>query len=87
MEEAGILQPFYSPELAYIEEDTIRKAFGGGVFSAGHYISGKVLGYNTKLITREELPKTYQDLLDPKWRGMKVALTGGMRPCLGWGPC
>ena len=26
-------------------------------------------GYNTKLIKKEELPKTYQDLLDPKWKG------------------
>ena len=25
--------------------------------------------YNTKLIKKEELPKTYQDLLDPKWKG------------------
>ncbi|MFC1816408.1 ABC transporter substrate-binding protein [Thermodesulfobacteriota bacterium] len=78
MEKAGLLQPFYSPELAYIEEDAIRKAPGEGVFSAGHYVGGKGLGYNTKLITREELPKTYQDLLDPKWRGKNVPLTGGM---------
>jgi iron(III) transport system substrate-binding protein len=25
--------------------------------------------YNTKLIKKEELPKTYADLLDPKWKG------------------
>ena len=25
--------------------------------------------YNTKLVKKEELPKTYQDLLDPKWKG------------------
>ncbi len=25
--------------------------------------------YNTKLVKPEELPKTYQDLLDPKWKG------------------
>lgn len=28
-----------------------------------------VQAYNTKLVKREELPKTYQDLLDPKWKG------------------
>ncbi|MFC1816267.1 ABC transporter substrate-binding protein [Thermodesulfobacteriota bacterium] len=77
LEEAGILQPFYSPELAYIEADAIRRAPDGGVFSAGHYVSAKVLGYNTSLITREELPKTYQELLDPKWKGEKVTLSGG----------
>ncbi len=26
-------------------------------------------GYNTKLVKKEDLPKTYQDLLDPKWKG------------------
>ena len=25
--------------------------------------------YNTKLLKKEDLPKTYQDLLDPKWKG------------------
>ena len=25
--------------------------------------------YNTKLVRKDELPKTYQDLLDPKWKG------------------
>jgi iron(III) transport system substrate-binding protein len=28
-----------------------------------------VHAYNTKLIKKEDLPKTYQDLLDPKWKG------------------
>ena len=26
-------------------------------------------GYNTKLVKRTELPKTYRELLDPKWKG------------------
>jgi iron(III) transport system substrate-binding protein len=26
-------------------------------------------GYNTNLIKKEQLPKTYQDLLNPKWKG------------------
>ena len=29
--------------------------------------------YNTKLIKKEDLPKTYRDLLDPKWKG-KIAV-------------
>jgi iron(III) transport system substrate-binding protein len=29
--------------------------------------------YNTKLIKKEELPKSYRDLLDPKWKG-KIAV-------------
>jgi iron(III) transport system substrate-binding protein len=31
-----------------------------------------VIGYNTKLVTREEAPKSYADLLDPKWAGKMV---------------
>ena len=27
------------------------------------------LGYNTKFVSKEEAPKTYDDLLNPKWRG------------------
>jgi iron(III) transport system substrate-binding protein len=29
-----------------------------------------VQAFNTNLVKREDLPKSYQDLLDPKWKGM-----------------
>jgi iron(III) transport system substrate-binding protein len=29
-----------------------------------------VAAYNTNKIKKEDLPKTYQDLMDPKWRGL-----------------
>ncbi len=32
-----------------------------------------VQAYNTNLVKKEDLPKTYQDLLDPKWKG-KLAM-------------
>ncbi|MFC1815901.1 ABC transporter substrate-binding protein [Thermodesulfobacteriota bacterium] len=75
LDEADIYQPFYSPELAYIEEDVIKMSPGGGAFSAGHFQSGVGLGYNTNLIKKNQLPKTYQELLDPKWKG-KLAIVG-----------
>ena len=28
-----------------------------------------VAAYNTKLIKKDELPKSYDDLLDPRWKG------------------
>jgi iron(III) transport system substrate-binding protein len=31
-----------------------------------------VIGYNTGLVKREEAPRSYADLLDPKWRGKLV---------------
>jgi len=75
MIEKNIIQPFYSPNQSSIEEYAIKKAPGGGVFTAGHYQSGAGVGYNTKLITKEELPKSYHDLLDPKWKS-KMAIPG-----------
>jgi iron(III) transport system substrate-binding protein len=32
----------------------------------------EVIGYNTNLVKREEAPKSYADLLDPRWRGKLV---------------
>src|ERR1700752_4435469 len=28
-----------------------------------------VAGYNTKMVTRQNIPKTYDDLLNPSWKG------------------
>jgi iron(III) transport system substrate-binding protein len=33
------------------------------------YLSVWVQAYNTNLVKKEELPRTFQDLLDPKWKG------------------
>ena len=39
----------------------------------GEWVSTRIniftAAYNTKLIKKEDLPKTYQDLLNPKWKG------------------
>jgi iron(III) transport system substrate-binding protein len=32
----------------------------------------EVIGYNTNLVARKEAPRSYADLLDPKWRGKLV---------------
>jgi iron(III) transport system substrate-binding protein len=32
----------------------------------------EVIGYNTNLVKREDAPKSYADLLDPKWMGKIV---------------
>ncbi len=34
------------------------------------YSSLRVFTYNTKLVSREETPKQYEDLLTPRWKGM-----------------
>src|SRR5579872_7432724 len=55
-----------------------------------------VIGYNTGLVKREDAPKSYADLLDPKWKGKLVKAHPGysgtimtatfqMQRDLGWG--
>lgn len=34
-----------------------------------------VVGYNTKLVNHKDLPKSWEDLLDPKWKGKLVVDT------------
>jgi iron(III) transport system substrate-binding protein len=60
-----LLQEVKSPHLADLVPQAIlphREWIGSrlNIFTAA---------YNTKLIKKEELPKTYQDLLNPKWKG------------------
>src|SRR5947208_1425769 len=45
----------------------IAKAKEGYWVSAYHNAS--VVSYNTNLVKPQELPKSYDDLLDPKWKG------------------
>ena len=36
---------------------------------ASVYLATFVQAYNTKLVSKDELPKTYRDLLNPRWKG------------------
>ena len=36
---------------------------------ASVYLNTFVQAYNTKLVNKDELPKTYRDLLNPRWKG------------------
>lgn len=35
----------------------------------GIYANYYVLGYNTKLVSQKDAPKSWEDLLNPKWKG------------------
>jgi iron(III) transport system substrate-binding protein len=39
------------------------------------YYNPYVVGYNTKLVARQTVPRRYEDLLDPKWKG-KLMIEG-----------
>ena len=41
-------------------------------FWTAFYVNPSVIPYNTNVVRPEQSPKTYQDLLDPKWKGQLV---------------
>jgi iron(III) transport system substrate-binding protein len=59
------LQPLRSPHLKDLMPQA-RQAHGHWV---GTRINMFVHSYNTNLVKKEELPKTYQDLAHPRWKG------------------
>jgi len=62
---AKFVLPFYSPLLEALPKQDIAPDRTWAATRL-RYIG---LGYNTTFISRTEAPKTYDDLLDPKWRG------------------
>lgn len=60
-----LLQPVNSPYL----KDLMPEASPAHKEWVGFTLDVFVAAYNTGKVKKEELPKTYQDLLDPKWKG------------------
>jgi iron(III) transport system substrate-binding protein len=60
-----VLQPVASP----VYRDLVEGAVPKHQQWAATLLSVWVQAYNTSLIKKADLPKTYQDLLDPKWKG------------------
>ena len=60
-----LLEEFYTPVIKDIPASAIPKH--------RHYVADRfaffVLAYNTNLIKPADVPKTYEDVLDPKWKG------------------
>jgi iron(III) transport system substrate-binding protein len=77
--EQGLLQPFTSPELADYDPSTIEP--GRNWISVRESYLG--IGYNTQKIRAEDAPKSYQDLLDPKWKS-KMAISGSLSTSANW---
>ena len=65
---ASIFQPYDSPE---------RRAFPAefkdkdGLWTSGYH-NAAVIAFNTNRVKTEDLPKTYDDLLHPKWKGKMI---------------
>ncbi|NBQ05382.1 MAG: extracellular solute-binding protein [Betaproteobacteria bacterium] len=60
-----LLQPVSSPMM----KDLIPSAIASHKHWSTVFMNVTVHSYNTQLIKKEDLPKTYNDLLDPKWKG------------------
>ena len=63
--QAGVTAPFYSPHFEEYPEGMIAEDSTFGTTRL-RYLA---IGYNTKLVSPEEAPKSWEDLLDPKWKG------------------
>lgn len=62
---AGLLAPYKSPELSAFPSTSYDK---DGLYATDR-ANLLVLAYNTNLVQKELAPKTWDDLLDPKWFG------------------
>ncbi len=76
MQKFGVVQSFYSPHFPNIEEGAISRAPDGSAYSVAFREGYTGLGYNTKLLSKEQIPKTYEELLNQKWKG-KMPISGG----------
>src|SRR3954469_2808808 len=64
MRERNLIAPYVSPEATNLYDDLYDpKGYWTTV-----YLNTLVLGYNTKVIGRNDLPKTYEDLLKPQFK-------------------
>jgi iron(III) transport system substrate-binding protein len=68
--ERKLVDSYLSPETKMIEEQLVDKQ---GYWTA-YYVNSYVLGWNTKLVKKQDVPKTYEELLNPRWKGGQISL-------------
>jgi iron(III) transport system substrate-binding protein len=61
----GALDAYHSPQRGFFPAEF---KDNDGYFTS-FYITPMVLGYNSNLVKRNEAPKVYEDLLNPRWKG------------------
>ncbi|MGH7871637.1 MAG: ABC transporter substrate-binding protein [Candidatus Binatia bacterium] len=74
MKRDGLFQEYFTPEARFYS-DTVKSKGKTGVYYLGNRETYNSLGFNTTLISSNDAPKTFKDLLDPKWRG-KMSIAG-----------
>jgi iron(III) transport system substrate-binding protein len=63
--QSGLLDPYFSPGREGISKDFMDEK---GYWTA-HYHFVLALGFNTQYIKPAEAPKSYEELINPKWKG------------------
>lgn len=65
LKKKNLLQRYVSPEAKHIQ----KPFFDPDGYWTAVYIMPNVIAYNTRMVRRNEVPKTDEDLLQPKWKG------------------
>jgi len=65
LKKKNLLQRYLSPEAKHIQ----KPFFVPDGYWTAVYIMPNVIAYNTRMVKRNEVPKTDEDLLQPKWKG------------------
>ncbi len=76
----GLLAPYFSPAAQDVPEE-FKAPDGGWVGITGRV---RVLIYNRTLVSQRDLPRSYFDLTDPKWKGKVAVASMGERTTVSW---
>lgn len=68
--EANLVVAYHSPQREAVS-DALNDSAG---YWSGYYINPYVLGYNTTSVKEDEIPKKYDELLEPRWKGNRIAI-------------
>ncbi|MBI3062630.1 MAG: extracellular solute-binding protein [Deltaproteobacteria bacterium] len=68
--ERKLLASYVSPETKAIDSQLVDKEG----YWAAYYINTYVLGWNTKMVKKADVPKSYEELLNPKWKGGQISV-------------
>ena len=68
--ERGLIAPYRSPEANLIDDDLKDKQ----EYWTAYTVESLVLGYNQRLVLPQDVPKSYEALLDARWQGQKIAM-------------
>ena len=68
--EANLVASYRSPQREAISE-ALNDSEG---YWSGYYINPYVLGYSTTVVKEAKIPRTYGELLEPRWKGNRIAI-------------